>query len=448
MTRGPRDLVALFAVSALTGLLVVAIAVWSHMGVVARMDALRRGEGQVMLDALRITSQETAPTDENLEAIYATLEDHGLVWVAVVSADGRVLAHAGHPVADPHILPSADSEFIAFDTTARMFGLLPRTAPRGPPEGPPGQGPQAQQGPPAREGPPVLDGPPAQGPPAREGPLQSQERPQRGPTHLVIEYVPENAQDLEARSRRAMLASIGAALLLWLASGWLYRLSRRAVAQEAQLAQHRHLAALGQMSAVMAHEIKNPLAALKGHAQLLARQVAETERPRAERVVGEAERLETLVYSLLDFARTAALDRQEADPRRILQDAAEQTVPERVRVVVDRGPERWSLDATRMRQVLVNLLDNALKSSPADAKVEAEVRRNADDLVFVVRDRGPGIPAEHLEQVFEPFFTTRTKGSGLGLAIVRRITRLHGGTVSVVNRPGGGAEFTVAIPAA
>ena len=421
MTRGPRDLVALLAVSALTGLLVVAIAVWSHMGVVARMDALRRGEGQVMLDALRITSQETAPTDENLEAIFETLEDHGLVWVAVVSADGRVLAHAGRPVADPRILPSADTEFIAFDTTARMFGFLPRTAPPRP-----------------GEGPPALDGPP-----------DREERAQRGgPTHLVIEYVPENAQDLVARSRRAMLASIGAAVLLWLASGWLYRLSRRAVVQEAQLAQHRHLAALGQMSAVMAHEIKNPLAALKGHAQLLARQVADPERPRAERVVGEAERLETLVYSLLDFARTAALARRDTDPRRILQDAAEQTVPERVKVVADRGPERWSLDATRMRQVLVNLLDNALKASPAEAKVEAEVRRDADDLVFVVRDRGPGIPPEQIDQVFEPFFTTRTKGSGLGLAIVRRITRLHGGTVSVVNRPGGGAEFTVAIPAA
>ena len=409
MNRGPRDLVALLAVSALTGLLVVAIAVWSHMGVVARMDALRRGEGQVM--HVRITSQELAPTDETLEAIYEPLEEYGLVWVALVSGDGRVLARAGRPVADPAILPSADNEFVAFDTTARMFGFLPRAGPPRPPD---------------------VSNP--------------DDRPQRGPTHLVIEYVPEHAQDLEARSRRAMVASIGAAVLLWLASAWLYRLSRRAVAQEAQLAQHRHLAALGQMSAVMAHEIKNPLAALKGHAQLLARQVAEAERPRAERVVGEAERLETLVYSLLDFARTAALDRRDADPRRILQDAAEQTVPERVRVVTDRGPERWSLDATRMRQVLVNLLDNALKASPADAKVEAEVRRDADDLVFVVRDRGPGIPPEQLDQVFEPFFTTRTKGSGLGLAIVRRITRLHGGTVSVVNRPGGGAEFTVAIP--
>ena len=414
MTRGPRDLVALLAVSALTGLLVVAIAVWSHMGVVARMDALRRGEGQVMLDALRLTSQEGTPTDSYLEAAFDTLQDNGLVWVAVVSADGRVLAHAGRPVANPAILPSADNEFVAFDTTARLFGFLPRVAP----------------------------------PREPEGPRAADERPQRGPTHLVIEYVPENAQDLEARSHRAMLASIGAAVLLWLASAWLFRLSRRAVAQEAQLSQHRHLAALGQMSAVMAHEIKNPLAALKGHAQLLARQVADAERPRAERVVGEAERLETLVYSLLDFARTAALERTDTDPRRLLQDAAEQTVPERVRVAVDRGPDRWSLDAPRMRQVLVNLLDNALKASPADAKVEAEVRRDGADLVFVVRDRGPGIPAEQLEQVFEPFFTTRTKGSGLGLAIVRRITRLHGGTVSVVNRPEGGAEFTVAIPAA
>ena len=421
MTRGPRDLVALLAVSALTGLLVVAIAVWSHMGVVARMDALRRGEGQVMLG--RITSEDPTPTEASLERAYETLHPQGLEWVALVSADGRVLAQTGTPVANPHDLPSADNEFLSFDTTARLFGFLPRrTAADALPGGP---WPDAE-------------------PPGPEERAQQQ----RPPQHLVIEYVPKNAQDLEARSRRAMLASIGAAVLLWLASAWLYRLSRRAVVQEAQLAQHRHLAALGQMSAVMAHEIKNPLAALKGHAQLLARQVAEAERPRAERVVGEAERLETLVYSLLDFARTAALDRRDADPRRILQDAVEQTVPDRVRVVGEHAPERWSLDATRIRQVLVNLLDNALKASPADAKVEAEVRREAGDLVFVVRDRGPGIPPEHLEQVFEPFFTTRTKGSGLGLAIVRRITRLHGGTVSVVNRPGGGAEFTVAIPAA
>jgi two-component system, NtrC family, sensor histidine kinase HydH len=439
MGRRPRYLVGLLAVSALTGLLVVAIAVWSHMGVVARMDALRRGEGQVMLDALRIASQETTPTDDGLEAVYETLEDNGLVWVAVVSADGRILAHAGAPVADPKQLPTADGEFVAFDKTARMFGFLPRRNPQlGQP--PPDHPPEALD----RDRPDSPLGPPL-GP---DMPPSRDERAQRGPTHLVIEYVPENAQDLEARSRRAMIASSGAALLLWAASAWLYRLSSRAVEQAAQLAQHRHLAALGQMSAVMAHEIKNPLAALKGHAQLLARQVADAERPRAERVVGEVERLETLVYSLLDFSRTAALDRRDADPRRILQDAAEQTTPDRVRVLADRGPERWSLDATRMRQVLVNLLDNALKASPDGSKVEAEVRRDADELVFVVRDQGPGIPPEQLEQVFEPFFTTRTKGSGLGLAIVRRITRLHGGTVSVVNRPGGGAEFTVAIPAA
>jgi two-component system sensor histidine kinase HydH len=412
MNRGPRDLVGLLAVSALTGLLVVAIAVWSHMGVTARMDALRRGEGQVLL--AQITSQEEPLDEATLGAAFDRLRDHGLVWVALVSADGRVLARAGTPVADPQSLPSANEEFVAFDTTARMFGFLPRrTAPGAPPASP-----------------------------------EERAQQQRPPAHLVIEYVPENAQDLVGRSRRAMFASIGAAVLLWLASAWLYRLARRAVAQEAQLVQHRHLAALGQMSAVMAHEIKNPLAALKGHAQLLARQVGEPNRARADRVVGEAERLETLVHSLLDFARTAALERRDTDPRRLLREAVEETMPRRVRVLADRAPDRWSLDAPRMRQVLVNLLDNALKASPPGSTVDAEVRREANELVFVVRDVGPGIPEDQLEQVFEPFFTTRTKGSGLGLAIVRRITRLHGGSVTVANRPGGGAEFRVAIPAA
>jgi signal transduction histidine kinase len=111
--------------------------------------------------------------------------------------------------------------------------------------------------------------------------------------------------------------------------------------------------------------------------------------------------------------------------------------------IAGSGPSVWPLDRGRMRQVLVNLLDNAHKTG---ARVEASVEGRNGALVFAVRDHGPGIAKEELEQIFEPFHTDRTRGTGLGLAIARRFVELHGGTIAARNAPGGGAEFLIEIP--
>jgi two-component system, NtrC family, sensor histidine kinase HydH len=228
----------------------------------------------------------------------------------------------------------------------------------------------------------------------------------------------------------------------------LIRLQARRAELERQRAHERRLASLGEMSAVLAHEIRNPLASLKGNAQLLARGLPEDERGRAkaQRVVDEAVRLEALVNHLLEFVRTGAIERAPTDPGALLRDAAAAVDPERIDVDADGAPATWPLDGARIRQVLTNLLANAVQAG--SGRVAAAVARRDGRLAFTVRDRGDGIPDEDLARIFEPFFTRRTQGTGLGLAVCKRIVEQHGGTLTAANAPGGGAVFTVLLPGA
>jgi signal transduction histidine kinase len=162
--------------------------------------------------------------------------------------------------------------------------------------------------------------------------------------------------------------------------------------------------------------------------------------------VDEAVRLEKITNDLLDFARTAALHRSPADPVALARAVAVDTDPARVRVDADRAPGAWSLDADKLRQVLLNVVQNALAIDKAGGPVEVAVTVSDRELRLTVRDHGPGLPAGEVEQLFQPFFTTRTKGTGLGLPVSRRIARLHGGDLLAANHPDGGAVFTITIP--
>jgi two-component system sensor histidine kinase HydH len=212
----------------------------------------------------------------------------------------------------------------------------------------------------------------------------------------------------------------------------------------------RRLSLLGQMSAVMAHEIRNPLTSLKGHAQLLAESL-ETSSPswrKADRIVRDASRLEALTSDLLDFVRSGPLDRSAVDPRALLKACAEDIDAEAFVLETENAPAAWRLDRTRVRQILTNLLRNAQQASPEGSELPL-VRLYVEDglLVVTVRDHGEGLPKGEEERIFEPFFTTRSSGTGLGLAVARRIVELHGGTLEASNHPSGGAIFRLAIPA-
>lgn len=284
----------------------------------------------------------------------------------------------------------------------------------------------------------------------------------RGP-HLIIEVEPVVAQSLANTARNHLLVSSAAAVVLLAFALVFWRLGRRADRFEAQLARGRRLAALGEMSAVLGHELRNPLASLKGHAQLVLERTDPDARSykNAERVVHEAERLELLSRQILDFARTGMVERVATDPALVMRAAAEAIGDPRIRLDVTDAPASWALDRPRLEQVLVNLLKNAVQASPpaapsasntADATsaaiIEARVALEQGQLVYVVRDHGSGFPPGEADAVFEPFRTHRVQGTGLGLAIARGIVEAHGGTITAANHPGGGAIVRVAIPAA
>ncbi len=202
------------------------------------------------------------------------------------------------------------------------------------------------------------------------------------------------------------------------------------------------------MAAVLAHELRNPLASLKGHAQLLARMLPTDgkEAQKADRVVAEATRMERLTTDLLDFARSAALRRASVDPTALLR-ASVEGLGAAVALDVDAAPARWSLDPQRMRQALDNVLRNAIQASPEGVEARARIAVERGRLVFEIEDEGPGIAEAELEQIFAPFHTRRVRGTGLGLAVARRVVEQHGGTIIASNRPEGGARFVIEVPA-
>jgi two-component system sensor histidine kinase HydH len=266
---------------------------------------------------------------------------------------------------------------------------------------------------------------------------------------LAIECAPPLPRALVTRALFTLATDVGAAVLLLAAALFFWRLSRRAERYAAQLEREQRLAALGQMSAVLGHELRNPLASLKGHAQLLLEKLPEDHpgRPGATRVVREAVRLEELAGQILEFVRTGTVDPAPVDPVAPARAAVEAVGPDRVRLTTAAPPPTWLLDRPRLESVLVNLLRNAVAASPADAEVEVHVGLLHDALVYEVRDRGTGLEPGDEERVFEPFFTRRAKGTGLGLAVARRVVEGHGGTITAARREGGGALFRVTLPA-
>src|SRR5204863_2891437 len=229
---------------------------------------------------------------------------------------------------------------------------------------------------------------------------------------LVVEIESSQAAELRAAGTRTVAIGAVAAVVLLGVALWLVRRELRRRAQEHQRERERRLASLGEMSAVLAHEIKNPLASLKGNAQLLARMLPGGDKPRAkaDRVVDEANRLEQLTNDLLQFVRTGTINRAPADPAQLARDAAatvrrkldptaddSQVIGSGPSITVDAGqaPATWPLDAGRIRQVLITLLDNAIAAGPP---VTVALPGEGDRLILEVADRGPGVAEDDREK--------------------------------------------------
>lgn len=232
---------------------------------------------------------------------------------------------------------------------------------------------------------------------------------------------------------------------------------RRYVALQAAHARRERLAVLGEMAAVLAHEIRNPLAALKGLAQYLhERQGGEAGSAEVtEAMVREARRLEQLAADLLEYARPRPIQRGEVKLEALLDELVARFQPEAqaVGVLIHREGARdlppIPGDAERLRQVFTNLMVNALQAMPRGGVLAVQVLRagRPGTVVVTIKDRGEGISPDDLSQIFSPFFTRRPRGTGLGLAIARQIVEQHGGTITVQSVPGQGTRFAVTLPA-
>ena len=265
--------------------------------------------------------------------------------------------------------------------------------------------------------------------------------------YLIVEFEPPVMDQLEKDLARISFVAAGAALVLVaFAFAWSTTMSRLSEF-ERQAEAERRLVALGRASSVLAHEIRNPIAALKGHAQLLVEDLAEPSRAKAERVVDLAERLERLTDVLLDFVRDAPLDVQPVTPAHLVDRALPTLPKDRVHVDLSGAPQTLDVDVERLRLALRNLIQNGLQASGEGTEpVAVRIYGSAKDVVIEVRDHGSGLSPGAAEHMFDPFVTTKAKGTGLGLSIARRVVEQHGGTLTGETHDEGGAVFRIVLP--
>jgi len=225
---------------------------------------------------------------------------------------------------------------------------------------------------------------------------------------------------------------------------------------QSQLAHRRHLAALGEMTAVLAHEIRNPLAILGNvHGLLEQREDAPLEvRRQAVRAMGqELQRMNQLVEDLLHFGRPTA---PSFEPRCLwalvedVKEAVSAHVPAQVEVAAELHGQmpRIAFDARLIRQALLNLALNGAQAMPAGGRLTLRLQESAQGALLEVEDQGMGIAPEVRARMFEPFFTTRPTGTGLGLALVQHAVLQHQGQLEVHSSPGGGTTFRIELPRA
>jgi two-component system, NtrC family, sensor histidine kinase HydH len=228
---------------------------------------------------------------------------------------------------------------------------------------------------------------------------------------------------------------------------------------EAQVRRSERLAALGQLTAGLAHELRNPMGTMKTSAEMLARSV-EKENDVAREMAGfireEVDRTNSLITRFLDFARPQSLRRETGDLPAMLDRAIERFEREKsgaaasITVYKNYDPAipPLAFDSELMERVIANLLTNAAQASPAGAVVTVKTRLIEDNVEIAVIDRGSGIDAKNLESIFNPFFTTKPEGTGLGLAICSKIVDEHGGHIAVESSLGEGSVFRVFLPLA
>ena len=221
-----------------------------------------------------------------------------------------------------------------------------------------------------------------------------------------------------------------------------------------QMKKAERLSAVGQLAASLAHEIRNPLASISGAAGILKRGHASV--ANTDECLGilekESQRLNKLLTNFLDFARPRLPRYQRVDPGNLIESVASiarhSAILRDVELVTDdnSGLPAIDCDAEQLKQVLLNLIINAVQATQGNGRVYIRVFNVPDFFCIEIRDEGYGVAPDQLDKIFDPFFTTKESGTGLGLAIAANIVEQHGGVLSGTNNPDKGMTFRLELP--
>jgi two-component system, NtrC family, sensor kinase len=221
-------------------------------------------------------------------------------------------------------------------------------------------------------------------------------------------------------------------------------------AHQEQLVRQEKLAGIGRLAAGVAHEINNPLAVILGYARLLGRKADAGAREDLQVIEDEALRAKQIVDGLLDLSRPVAILPEPVELRALCDEAVARLAGTPLLAGVEvrvAGGARAAADAPKLRQVLLNLLRNAAEAAGPGGRIEVAIEPTPEGAELSVSDTGPGLSEEVRARLFEPFFSRKQHGTGLGLAVSKGIVEAHGGRIEAGPAPGGGARFTVWLPA-
>ncbi len=263
--------------------------------------------------------------------------------------------------------------------------------------------------------------------------------------HMIFDPRPELHSNLE----------ISLEVVLYFFTGGLTGLLVDRERREARrVKEAENLALLGQAAAAVAHELKTPLVAIGGFAQRMQRDLGEGDpnREPLRIIVDQVGHMENLLKEMLDYTRPLELKLAPQELNALVSDVVTlASLPAResgVGIVAElpAGGLQVRADGGRLKQVFLNLVQNAVQASAQGSQVHISVGQNGEEALVEVRDAGCGINPEDLDRIYFPFYTTKRSGTGLGLAISRKNVRAHGGRISVQSRPEAGSTFTVHLP--
>jgi len=248
-------------------------------------------------------------------------------------------------------------------------------------------------------------------------------------------------------------------VILWIMGFFFIKAVRRAEEYQQSMAERERLAVLGEMSSVLAHEIRNPLGSIKGFAQYLIEQASETRSSRADNareyldiIVSESKRIEALTGDLLVYAKPADVRAEPFNLRALIEEilqamhhSGQMVTNIDVKVSVQSDIDVVS-DKEKLRQIATNIIQNSVDAMNNGGTLEIRAHSINELITLSVKDTGSGMDSNTKERLFKPFFTTKTTGTGLGLAIVEQLVKSIKGTIGVESRLQEGTVFTVTIP--